>query len=62
MRIERPPPRADAAAWDLAVAKDPVVIHQKGAPPGFAKVPPVATWRSAAPDSRRTEPVPVASP
>ena len=29
----------DAAAWDVSVAKDPLIVHQKGAPPGFAKVP-----------------------
>lgn len=29
----------ESAEWDLAIARDPVMIHQRGAPTGFAKVP-----------------------
>ncbi len=29
----------EVAAWDVAVARDPVMVYQRGAPPGFARVP-----------------------
>ncbi len=34
----------DRARWDLAIAKDPVMQYQRGAPPGFARVPAGAYW------------------